>query len=174
MLCGLYLPNQAAFADPGVLASLAQEAEGTGWDWPNEAITPAEYEAIGAELAGLRTVDGPFDLVVIGSVNATWPSAASLGAYAAAGVTWALVQSFTVEGAMGRIRRGPHRSRGRPPRPHQRPALPERALPDGVEDEVVPLVANVRGPIPATVVQRHASVAGDYATDPRGTTHCTG
>lgn len=55
----------------------------------------AEYEAIGAELAGLRTVDGAFDLVVIGSVQATWPSTASLGAYAAAGVTWALVVGAT-------------------------------------------------------------------------------
>lgn len=79
--------------------------------WPNEAITPAEYEAIGAELEGLRTVDDPFDLVVIGSVQAGWPSTADLGAYAAAGVTWALVQALTVDDAMARIRQGP------PPQP---------------------------------------------------------
>ncbi|HVM14817.1 MAG TPA: hypothetical protein VM287_10885, partial [Egibacteraceae bacterium] len=65
------------------------------------------YETIGAELAGLRAVDDPFDVVLIGSVRAGWPSTADLGAYAAAGVTWALVQALTVEDAMARIRKGP-------------------------------------------------------------------
>jgi alkanesulfonate monooxygenase SsuD/methylene tetrahydromethanopterin reductase-like flavin-dependent oxidoreductase (luciferase family) len=32
MQFGLYLPNQAGFADPRVLASLARDAEHAGWD----------------------------------------------------------------------------------------------------------------------------------------------
>lgn len=49
VLHGLYLPNQAAFADPGVLASLAQEAEGAAWDgffiW--DEMTPVYDYAMG-------------------------------------------------------------------------------------------------------------------------------
>lgn len=49
MKSGLYLPNQAAFADVRLLASLAHDAESAGWDglfvW--DAMTPVYEYAIG-------------------------------------------------------------------------------------------------------------------------------
>jgi alkanesulfonate monooxygenase SsuD/methylene tetrahydromethanopterin reductase-like flavin-dependent oxidoreductase (luciferase family) len=77
--------------------------------WPNGVISPAEYEAIVAEVTALRPEGqpGPFDVVVIGNVSGTLPTTGSLPAYAAAGVTWVLAQALSVEDARTRIAAGP-------------------------------------------------------------------
>lgn len=75
--------------------------------WPDEVIPPAAYEVMAADIAAHRQVDSPFDLVVIGDAAGTRPSPASLDAYAAAGVTWVLMQALTLDQARRRIGDGP-------------------------------------------------------------------
>jgi alkanesulfonate monooxygenase SsuD/methylene tetrahydromethanopterin reductase-like flavin-dependent oxidoreductase (luciferase family) len=77
--------------------------------WPEGVISPAEYEAIVADIGALRPQPqtGPFDVVVIGNASGTLPTADSLPAYAAAGVTWVLTQALSVDEARRRIASGP-------------------------------------------------------------------
>ena len=79
--------------------------------WPTGVIEPAAYQAMAADIGALReaagAAGGPFDLVVVGDAAGTRPGPAELPAYAAAGVTWVLVQALTVADARERIRRGP-------------------------------------------------------------------
>jgi alkanesulfonate monooxygenase SsuD/methylene tetrahydromethanopterin reductase-like flavin-dependent oxidoreductase (luciferase family) len=60
MLFGLYLPNQAAFADPRVLASLARDAELAGWDgvfiW-DELLSIYDHAVSRQEVTSDRDVD---------------------------------------------------------------------------------------------------------------------
>jgi alkanesulfonate monooxygenase SsuD/methylene tetrahydromethanopterin reductase-like flavin-dependent oxidoreductase (luciferase family) len=77
--------------------------------WPEGVISPAEYEAIVADITALRpqAQQGPFDVVVIGNASGTLPTTDSLPAYAAAGVTWVLSQALSVDEARRRIAAGP-------------------------------------------------------------------
>ncbi|MGH9034883.1 MAG: LLM class flavin-dependent oxidoreductase [Acidimicrobiia bacterium] len=77
--------------------------------WPEGVISPAEYEAIVADITALRPQGDPdpFDVVVIGNVSGTLPTTDSLPAYAAAGVTWVLTQALSVDDARSRIAAGP-------------------------------------------------------------------
>jgi alkanesulfonate monooxygenase SsuD/methylene tetrahydromethanopterin reductase-like flavin-dependent oxidoreductase (luciferase family) len=77
--------------------------------WPDGVISPADYEAIVADVTALRSEahEGPFDVVVIGNVSGTRPTTESLSAYAAAGVTWVLSQALSVADARARIAAGP-------------------------------------------------------------------
>lgn len=75
--------------------------------WPDGVISVAEYEAIVADITDLRPHWHPFDVVLIGNAAGTLPTTDSLPAYAAAGVTWVLVQALSVDDARNRIRNGP-------------------------------------------------------------------
>lgn len=87
----MYLPNEGAFSDVRVLAELAADADAAGWDgffiW--DALLPV-YEHSDA----IRNV----------SADGARPAPEEMEAYAAAGVTWVLVQPITVEDARERIR----------------------------------------------------------------------
>lgn len=76
--------------------------------WPDGVISVEEYEVIVADISAHRSPDGgEFDVVVIGNAAGTLPSAESIDAYAAVGVTWVLEQALTVTAAQERIQRGP-------------------------------------------------------------------
>lgn len=77
--------------------------------WPDGVISPDEYEAITADIEGLRPAGAPsgFDVVVIGNAAGDRPEPEALPAYAAAGVTWVLVQALGVDDARTRIKNGP-------------------------------------------------------------------
>ncbi len=62
------------------------------------------------EIRVLRDSDDPYDVVIIGNVNATLPEPTTLAAYEDAGVTWTLTQALSLATARERIRRGPARS----------------------------------------------------------------
>lgn len=75
--------------------------------WPDGVISVADYEAFVADITALRPRLHPFDVVLIGNATGTLPTTDSLPAYAAAGVTWVLIQALSVDDAQSRIRNGP-------------------------------------------------------------------
>lgn len=99
-------------ADHGRRAPLRRAARWDGFfpaspEWPNGVIDADTYQRIKLDIDGSRQSSDGYDLVVVGNAAGTSPTAESLGHYAAAGVTWLLVQALTVDDARRRIRRGP-------------------------------------------------------------------
>lgn len=95
----------------------APRRRGARWDgyvpasttWPTGVISVDEYQEIQADIAAMRADSGPFDLVVIGNRDATFPAPSDLDDYAAAGVTWLLVQAIAMDDVDDRVRTGPPR-----------------------------------------------------------------
>ncbi len=81
--------------------------------WPEGVISAPEYETIVADITAFRSQGhtDPIDVVVIGNASGTLPTADSLPAYAAAGVTWVLTQALRVDDARRRIAAGPPKPR---------------------------------------------------------------
>ncbi len=87
--------------------------------WPEGVISAREYVGMAADIAAQRSVDQPpVDLVVLGDAAGTRPTPAELEDYAAAGVTWVLVQALTVDDARRRVTE--HPTGGRDPRGSER------------------------------------------------------
>jgi alkanesulfonate monooxygenase SsuD/methylene tetrahydromethanopterin reductase-like flavin-dependent oxidoreductase (luciferase family) len=76
-------------------------------EWPNGIISVADCEAMTADIRLHRTSADPFDLVLIGDAAGHRPSTSEIPAYAAAGVTWTVMQALTLDAASARIAAGP-------------------------------------------------------------------
>ena len=75
--------------------------------WPNGVLSAGDHEEIAGDIRHHRDSDAPYDLAVIGNADGTRPAPDELADYAAAGVTWVIMQAFTVDEARRRIEEGP-------------------------------------------------------------------
>jgi len=75
--------------------------------WPTVVIPPETYAEIATDIRAARTTDTPYDIVLIGSADATDPTPATIPQYEMSGVGWVLVQALTVADARDRIGQGP-------------------------------------------------------------------
>lgn len=77
--------------------------------WPDEVIPASRFAEIAGVVADHRRAEGSFDMVVIGDRSGKVPPPAVVEEYEAVGVTWWLVQAFSVEDASAALAAGPPR-----------------------------------------------------------------
>jgi probable F420-dependent oxidoreductase len=75
--------------------------------WPVGVIPPETYAEIADELRGAGAPTTQYDVVLIGTADATEPTPATIPEYERSGVNWLLVQALNVADARARILAGP-------------------------------------------------------------------
>ena len=101
-------------ADSGNRAPIRRAARWDGFapashGWPDEVIPAERYREIGEIVATGRDGAEPLELVTIGDRSGKVPPPPVLEDYEAAGVTWWLVQAFSVDEAAAALAAGPPR-----------------------------------------------------------------
>jgi alkanesulfonate monooxygenase SsuD/methylene tetrahydromethanopterin reductase-like flavin-dependent oxidoreductase (luciferase family) len=77
------------------------------YGWPDHVIPPKRYRELTGYVAGHRTAEAPLDVVLMGNRDGTRPPPEAADEYAAAGVTWWLVQCLSAEDAAACVATGP-------------------------------------------------------------------
>jgi alkanesulfonate monooxygenase SsuD/methylene tetrahydromethanopterin reductase-like flavin-dependent oxidoreductase (luciferase family) len=99
----------------GLMAPVRRAARWDGYvpvsaGWPDEVVPAEDYERAAAVLRSAGAGDEGFDIAVVTDPSGQRPDGDELAASASVGVTWRLVQAFTLEDAANHAQAAPTRS----------------------------------------------------------------
>lgn len=86
-----------------------------GMGWPDETVSPDDFEHAAKMLRSARASTEGFDIVAVADRSGRRPDADELATLGTLGITWHLVQPFTIDEAISRAHAGP--PRGSEPQP---------------------------------------------------------